>query len=142
MTLYDELYFEITLSGTRAEIKKLISFLESGELADFFEFSRDYVSYDDDFLTVGEIDETTATISNDDYGIEIDEFDVGEFLEVLCRAGKNLYISGQIFDISDDEYSFVSEAGSSYYLNAAAAKKFNEDADLEEEDDEDEPFED
>lgn len=140
MTLYDELYFEITLSGRRAEIKKLVSFLDSGEIADFFEFSPDYVSYDDDFLTVSETEETSATISNDDWGIEIDEFDVGEFLEVLCRAGKNLYISGQLFDISDDEYSFVSEAGSSYYINAAAEKKFNEDGDLEEdyEDDSDE----
>ena len=140
MTLYDELYFEITLSGRRAEIKKLVSFLDSGEIADFFEFSPDYVSYDDDFLTVSETEETSATISTDDWGIEIDEFDVGEFLEVLCRAGKNLYISGQLFDISDDEYSFVSEAGSSYYINAAAEKKFNEDGDLEEdyEDDSDE----
>ena len=141
MTLYDELYFEITLSGRRAEIKKLISFLESGEISDFFEFSSDYVSYDDGFLTVSESEETTATISNDDWGIEIDEFDVGEFLEVLCRAGKNLYISGQLFDISDEEYSFVSEAGSTYYLNAAADKKFNEDQDLDE-DDEDEDEED
>ena len=40
MTLYDELYFEITVSGRRAEIKKLVSFLESGEISDFFEFSR------------------------------------------------------------------------------------------------------
>ena len=142
MTLYDELYFEITISGRRADIKKLIAFLESGELSDFFEFSRDYVSYDDDFLTVSETEETSATISNDDYGIEIDEFDVGEFLEVLCRAGKSLYISGQIFDISDDEYSFVSEAGSSYYLNAAAAKRFNEEDDLPVEEDEDEEDED
>lgn len=137
MTLYDELYFEITLSGRRAEIKKLISFLESGETSEFFEFSSDYVSYDDDFLTVSENEETSATLSNDDWGIEIDEFDTDEFLEVLCRAGKNLYISGQLFDISDDEYSFVSEAGSSYYLNALAEKKFNEDADLEEDDEDD-----
>ena len=135
MILYDELYFEITLSGRRAEIQKLVSFLNSGEISDFFEFSRDYVSYDDDFLTAGENEETSATVSNDDWGIEIDEFDTDEFLEVLCRAGKNLYISGQLFDISDDEYSFVSEAGSSYYINAAADKKFNEDGDLEEEDD-------
>ena len=142
MTLYDELYFEITVSGRRAEIKKLVSFLESGEISDFFEFSREYVCYDDDFLTVSESEETSATISNDDYGIEIDEFDVDEFLEVLCRAGKALYISGQIFDISDEEYSFVSEAGSAYYLNAAAAKKFNEDADLEGEEDEDDEDED
>ena len=142
MTLYDELYFEITLSGRRDDIKKLISFLNSWEISDFFQFSRDYVIYDDDFLTVSENEETSATISNDDYGIEIDEFDVGEFLEVLCRAGKNLYISGQLFDISDEEYSFVSEAGSSYYLNAAAAKKFNEEEDLPKEDDEEEEDED
>ena len=142
MTLYDELYFEITLSGRRDDIKKLISFLNSGEISDFFEFSRDYVIYDDDFLTVSENEETSATISNDDYGIEIDEFDVGEFLEVLCRAGKNLYISGQLFDISDEEYSFVSEAGSSYSLNAAAAKKFNEEEDLPKEEDEEEEDED
>ena len=142
MTLYEELYFDITLTGEKRELEKFIKFLKSGELDEFFEFSSEYISYDDEYATADAFKETSIILSNEDYGIEIDEFDVDEFLEVLCRAGKALYISGQIFDISDEEYSFVSEAGSAYYLNAAAAKKFNEDADLEEEDDEDDADED
>ncbi len=138
MILCDELYFEITVSGTRPEIKKLVSFLESGEMDEFFEFSREFISYDDDFYTVGENEQTSITLSNDDFGIEIDEFDTDEFLEVLCRAAKSLYLNGQLFDISDEEYSFISEEGSSYYLNARSAKKFNEDSDLEEDDEDEE----
>ena len=95
MTLCDELYFEITLSGTKPELKKFISFLKSGELDDFFELSSDYIDYGDDFETVEEGEETYITFINDDYGIEIDEFDIDEFLEVFCRAAKNLDARGR-----------------------------------------------
>ena len=52
-------------------------------------------------------------------------------LEAFCRAGKNLYIKGTIFDIDDEEYRFFSEPGDSYYLNADKVARFNEDDDKE-----------
>ena len=49
MTLCEELYFEITLTGTKSELKKFVSFLKSGELDDFFEITSDYINYDDEY---------------------------------------------------------------------------------------------
>ena len=134
MTLCEELYFEITLTGAKSEIRKLVSFLKSGELDDFFEFNSEYIIYDDSFENAGPTEETSITLSNDDYGIEINEFDTDEFLEVFCRAAKNLDVTGRLFDIDDEEYSWRSEAGDSYYVNAKKAVRFNEDDDLAEED--------
>lgn len=139
MTLYDELYFEIRATGTKSEVKQFINYLKSGELDEFFEFSSDYVSYDDDYASTADDKEVTVIISNDDWGIEIDEFHTDEFLEVICKAGKRLYLKGQLFDVDDEEYSFVSQAGDSYYTNALLAGGFNEDDDKpHEDDDEDE----
>ena len=138
MTLYEELYFDIKFSGPKTELKKFISFLRSDGLEDFFEFSNDYISYDDKFDDAEAGEETSFVLSNEDYGIEIDEFDVDEFLEILCRAARNLDVEGQVYDIDDEEYSFVSDAGNSYYVNAKLATKFNEDDDKEEENDEEE----
>ncbi|MBQ8303067.1 MAG: hypothetical protein IJX97_05970 [Clostridia bacterium] len=139
MTLYDELYFEIKAFGTKSEIKSFVSYLKSGELDEFFEFSSDYIDYDDNFATAGPEEEVSIVISNDDYGIEIDEFHTDEFLEVLCKAGKRLYLKGQLFDVDNEEYSFVSQKGDSYYTNALLIDEFNEDEDKpHEEEDEDE----
>ena len=138
MTLCEELYFEITLTGTKTDLKKFISYLKSGELDDFFEFTSDYINYDDDYATADPDQEVKIVISNDDYGIEIDEFHTDEFLEILCKAGKRLFLQGNLFDIDDEEYSFVSEAGDSYYINALLVNDFNEDGDKPREDDEDE----
>lgn len=129
MILCEELYFEITLTGAKSEIKKFITYLKSGELDEFFEFSSDYISYDDGFDTVENDGETSIVIANDDYGIEIDEFDTDEFLEIFCRAARKLDVVGQLYDIDDEEYRFVSEAGDSYYLNSDRIAKFNEDID-------------
>ncbi len=129
MTLCEELYFEITLSGTKSELKKFVSYLKSGELDEFFEISNDYINYDDEFEGALPEQETSIILSNDDYGIEIDEFDTDEFLEVFCRAAKALDIEGRLFDIDDEEYEFVSEKGDSYYLNAKRTKKFNDELD-------------
>lgn len=129
MTLYDELYFEINLFGPKSEIKKFVRYLRSGEIDEFFEFSSDFVNYDDNFDSVTDDAETSALITNDDFGIEIDEFDTDEFLEVICKAGKALYIKGQLFDVDDDEYSFISEKGETYYINAKNITTFNEDED-------------
>ena len=137
MTFYDELYFEIRATGAKSEIKNFVNYLKSGELDDFFEFSTDYVSYDDDYYDADPSTEVSIIISNDDYGVEIDEFHTDEFLEILCKAGKRLYLKGQLYDADDEEYSFVSETGDSYYTNALLVQNFNEDEDRPIEDDED-----
>ena len=136
MTLYDELYFEITATGPKSEIKNFVNYLKSGELDEFFEFSTDYINYDDEYATAGPDQEVSVVISNDDYGVEIDEFHTDEFLEVLCKAGKRLYLKGNLFDVDDEEYSFVSQTGDAYYTNARLVN-FNEDDDKPIEDDED-----
>ncbi len=137
MILYEELFFEIEVSGQKAQLKKLINFLKSGELDDFFEFSADYISYDDEYAGADDSKETSITLSTDDYGIEIDEFDTNDFLEVFCKAAKELYVSGQLYDADDEEYAFVSEAGDSYFVNAKHAKRFNEDEDKPDESEDD-----
>jgi len=129
MTLCEELYFEITLSGTKSELKKIVSYLKSGELDDFFEVSSDYIHYDDDFDSVESDKEASFIFSNDDYGIEIDEFDTDEFLEVFCKATKALDVEGRLFDVDDEEYSFISSKGDSYYVNAKKTTKFNDELD-------------
>lgn len=134
MTLCDEFYFEITLTGAKTDLKKFISFLKSGELDDIFEFSTEYISYDDSFETAEGDAETSITLSNDDYGIEIDELDTDEFLELFCRAAKELDVTGHLYDIDDEEYSFKSDKGDSYYVNAKRITRFNEDDDKVEED--------
>ena len=137
MTLYNELYFEITLTGAKSELEKLIKFLKSGDLDEFFEFSTEYISYDDEYGSASGDKETSIVLSNEDDGIEIEEFDTDDFLDVFCRAAKSLDVRGQLYDIDDEEYSFVSEAGDSYYINAKNIRSFNEDDDLPTEDDED-----
>lgn len=129
MTLCEELYFEITLSGTKSELKKFVSYLKSGELDDFFDVSSEYIHYDDEFDSADSDKETSFIFSNDDYGIEIDEFDTDEFLEVFCKAAKALDVEGRLFDVDDEEYSFISSKGDSYYVNAKKSTKFNDELD-------------
>ena len=129
MTFCEELYFEITLTGAKSELKKFVSFLKSGELDEFFEITSDYINYDDEYESAMPDTETSIILSNDDYGIEIDEFDSDEFLEVFCKAAKALDVEGRIYDIDDEEYEFVSAAGDSYYVNAKKHKRFNDELD-------------
>ena len=75
MTLYEEIYFEITFSGVKSELKKMVKFLKSGELDDFFEITSDYICYADEYKDTEDSDETEFTFTNDDLGIEIEEFD-------------------------------------------------------------------
>ena len=133
MTLCEELYFEITLTGAKSELKKFVSFLRSGELDDFFTFESEYITYDDGFDAADASAESSITFSNDDCGIEIDEFDTDEFLDVFCRAAKSLDVTGILYDIDDEEFCFASEAGDSYYVNSKKIARFNEDDDLDEE---------
>lgn len=137
MTLCEELYFEITLTGKKPDLKKFVSFLKSGELDDFFEFSSEYINYDDEYADASPEADVSITLSNDDYGIEIDEFDTDEFLELFCKAAKELEVIGHLYDIDDEEYKFKSDKGDSYYVNARKIAMFNEDADKPTEDDED-----
>ncbi|MBR2930102.1 MAG: hypothetical protein IKC32_02620 [Clostridia bacterium] len=135
MTLCDELYFEITVSGVKSEIRKFVSFLRSGELDEFFEMDSEYIDYKDGYEEQDDTETTGFTLSNDDYGIEIEEFDTDEFLDVFCMAGRALDITGRLFDVDDEEYSFISHAGDSYYLNAKRITKFNEEIDVIDPDD-------
>ena len=139
MTLYEELYFEIRATGAKSEVEKFLNYMRSGELDEFFEFDEEYILCDDDYNSVSDTDEVTVIISNDDYGIEIDEFDTDEFLDVICKAGRRIYLKGQLYDADNEEYSFVSDTGNSYYINALLIDDFNEDEDKPVEDgDEDE----
>ena len=137
MTLYDELYFDIKVIGAKSDVQKFVSYLKSSELDEFFEFSSEYIDYDDNYATSSPAEEVSLTLSNDDYGIEIDEFCVDEFLEIICKAGKNVYLKGQIFDADNDDYSFISEIGNSYYTNSLLVSNFNEDEDKPQDDGDD-----
>ena len=129
MTLYEELFFEITVRGKKADLKKFASFLKSGELDEFFEISSEYIIYDDNYADVDDEGDSEIIFTTDDYGIEIDEFEVDEFLELLCKAGKNLDLYGCIYDIDEEEYNFSSEKGDSYYINTRKAMKYNDELD-------------
>ena len=135
MILYDELYFDIKITGQKIDIKKFVNFLKSGELDDFFEISTDYIIFDDEYSERSDDDETSIVFSNDDCGIEIEEFDTDEFLEILCKAAKSLDVRGQLYDYNEEEYSFISEEGISYYINAENFNLFNEDEDFSDESD-------
>ena len=140
MTLYEELYFEITAKGEKSEIKKLKRFLKSGELDDFFEVNDEYINLDDNYSALDDGEHTELVFSNDEIGIEIDEFYTDEFLEVFCKAAKNLDVTGTIYDMEDNEFSFTSPEGDAYYYNSRA-KKFNDELDdvaMDEEADENE----
>ena len=129
MTLFDELYFEITLHGTKAELKKFVHFLKSGELDDFFEVSSDYIIYDDNYSALDDSAESEIIFTNDDYGVEIEEIDTDEFLEIFCKATKNLDVYGMLYDGEDGEYHFTSSLGDSYYVNSRKAMRFNDELD-------------
>lgn len=129
MIFLDEMYFEITFTGAKSEIKRMADFLKSGDLDDFFEIESDYVIYDDAYASALDTEKCSLTFTNDDYPIEIDEFDSDEFLELICRAAKNLYVEGRIFDSDDEEFEFISSEGDSYYINAKKIDRFNDELD-------------
>ena len=117
MRLYDELYFEITAEGERQDVDRFVSFLKSGEFDDFFEFTSEYMIYSDNYRTAIPCENVSVTISNDDYGIELDSINPVDFLDLLCSGGKNLYVYGTLYDINNEEYRFVSHTGSTYFEN-------------------------
>ncbi len=129
MTLWDELYFEITLHGEKSELKKFVSFLKSGDLDEFFEISPDYIIFDDNYSITEDDAPAEIIFTNDDYAVEIDEFDTDEFLEVFCKAAKNLELYGTLYDGDDGEFHFTSSKGDSYYINSRKAVRFNDELD-------------
>lgn len=129
MTLWDELYFEITLKGAKSDIKKVVSFLESGELDDFFGMSEEYIIFDDGYSSADNETETEMIFTNDDYGIEIESIDADEFLELFCKAAKNLDVYGTLSDIDGAEFKFESEKGNASYINSRHAIRFNDELD-------------
>ena len=129
MTLWEELYFDVTLRGPKSEIKKFVSFLRSGELDDFVEITSDYIIYDDSYSEADDSADTEIIFTNDDYGIEIEEFDTDEFLEVFCKAAKKLDVYGTLFDSDDGEFQFTSAKGDSYYVNSRKSLIFNDELD-------------
>lgn len=136
MILHEELYFEITLKGEKSELKKFAKFLTSGELDDFFEVGSDYISYGDEYAAAEDGDEADMIFTNDDLGVEIDRFDVEEFLDVVCHAAKRLDVVGHVYDINDEEYNFTSAKDSADYLNLDKVDKFNDELDEEAENEE------
>ena len=129
MILTEEIYFEITAKGPKSEIKKFVKFLKSGELEDFIEVTGDYISFGDEYAAADDSENVEMIFSNDDLGIEVDEFDTEEFLDVLCKAARALELVGHIYDINDDEYNFISETGDSGYINSRNVNKFNDELD-------------
>ena len=129
MTLCEELFFEIKLCGEKKELKKFVEFLKSGELDDFFEISSDNIDLDDDYFAASDESEASIVFINDDLGIEIDELDTDEFLDVFCKAARKLDVRGRLYDVDDEEYSFVSAKGDSYYVNAKNINRFNDELD-------------
>ena len=129
MTLCEEIYFEIKLTGAKSEVKKFASFLRSGELDEFFEITSDYIHYEDGYTEAADDGEVTMIFANDDYGIELEELDTDEFLEVFCRAARRLEVFGTMYDCDDEEYSFVSHIGDTYYLNSRKVGIFNDELD-------------
>ena len=141
MTLYEELYFEITLKGRKTELQKFARFLRSGALEDFFEMQDDYICFDDNYETAEESAECEIVFTNDDFGIEIDEFSAEEFLEDFCKAARTLEVHGHLCDADGSEFRFLSEAGDSYFVNTRDGASFNDELDAQaeaEERDEDE----
>ena len=118
MKLHEELYFEIELKGSKAALLKFANFVTSGELDEFFELTSDHIVYGDDFDDVTDNTDTTMSIVNDEYGIELDQFDPEDFLSVFCQAATELEISGHFYDIDDEEYRFISPAGDPCYTDA------------------------
>lgn len=128
MKLYDELYFEITLEGTKAELKKFVKFLKSGELDEFFEVSSDYIIYNDAFSTATDETETDIVFTNDDFGIEISSLSPEDFLDVFCKGTRALDVRGHLYDIEDEEYTFRSPRGDTDYVSGADTE-FNDELD-------------
>ena len=69
--IFDEsLCFEITVNGTNADVKKLVSAIKSGAFDDFFEFDEEMLSFDDDYDTAGPDEATSMLFSSEFCGVQ------------------------------------------------------------------------
>jgi hypothetical protein len=118
MRLHEEIYFDITVEGLKADLIQLANFISSGELDDILEITPDLVSYSDGYAMAGPSDNAKIMIVNDEYGMELDSFDPEDFLEVFCKAAKRLEVTGCFYDVDGEEYRFVSHPGDPCFLNA------------------------
>lgn len=128
MIFSDSVCFDITISGEKKDVAKLVSYLKSGELDEFFEIDDDLLFFDDNYETSAPDSEVRVIFSSDEFGLEVDEFDADEFLEVLCKAGRALLLKGSFYNFDDDEIRFVSEAGDDYYTNEDSLGIFDDDS--------------
>ena len=127
MTLCEELYFEITLTGEKANLKKFVTFLKSGELDDFFEVTSEYIHYDDEFEAKLPNEETSIIFSNDDYGIEKILYKLGRGvgIRVCCAAvGHADKYDLFAFDGEDSEHK---RRGEHYKQDNRAGRKYARD---------------
>ena len=130
MIFYESVCFDITVMGEKAHVDKLVSYLKSGELDSFFAIEDDFFAFDDNYATANPSDEVSVGFS-EEFGVEVEEFDPDEFLEILCKVGKPLHIKGSFYNFDDDEIRFVSEAGNAYYANSDGFAEFNDELDAE-----------
>lgn len=128
MKLYEELYFDITASGKKSALVRFQQALASGMLDEFFEFSDDFIICADGFDSAADDEQTSFSIANDDLGISIDEINPEDLLEALCRQSREIDLRGNIYDIEEGEYLFVSPEGDSDFTNARNAR-FNDELD-------------
>lgn len=131
MIFNDSVSFDITVNGEASDVRKFVDYLLSGTLDEFFPIDEEYLSFDDDFEEASDTDSISVLFSSDEFGVEVEEFDSDEFLEVICKAGKALYLSGSFYNFDDDEFRFVSYAGDPYYMNANKITDFNDELDRE-----------
>jgi hypothetical protein len=130
MRLHEELYIDITIEGEKQHVEKFIAYIKSGELDEFFEIDDDFFDYCDHYDDLRDFDQVKASFSNENYGIEIDSFDPEEFLDVFCAGGGKVLIHGNLYDIEDEEYRFISNIGDTFFTNAKSIV-FRDELDIE-----------
>ena len=130
MKLHEELYFEITAEGTKPDVDKFVSYLKSGVLDDYFEFDADMLTYSDNYYEDVASETVSVTLSNDDYGAEIDELNPERLVALICKGGAPLFIHGHLFDIDDEDYAFVSHENDASFTNVEDIE-FNDELDME-----------
>ena len=129
MRLNEELYFEITAEGKRESVERFASFILSGELDDFFDVSDDYIVYDDNFDSASPDEKVSFVFTNDEYGVSIDSLNPEDFLDVFCKGSMGIFLSGTLYDIDDEEYSFISHEDDVSFTNTKNISEFNDELD-------------
>ena len=130
MIFYDSVCFDITVMGQKTHVDKLINYLKSGELDSYFVIEDEFFSFDNNYDSANSDDEVSISLS-EEFGVEVEEFDSDEFLEIVCKVEKSLHIKGSFYNFDDDEVRFVSESGNSYYVNSDGFSEFNDELDAE-----------